>query len=487
MTTIVYARVSSKEQKEEGYSIEAQQKLLREYANKNGLLIVKEFVDVETAKRAGRDSFEKMIQFLKDNHSIKTILVEKTDRLYRNFRDYVTVDDLDLEIHLVKENEILNGESKSHQKFIHGIKVLMAKNYIDNLSEETRKGMIEKAEQGYYPSVAPMGYLNGEKKEGDKIIKMLVIDEQRAPIIQKLFRLYSTSDYSLETLTRIANEDGLRSKFGKKLHKSVINHILKNPIYTGDFIWCEKRYVGSHTPIITKALFDMVQDVFEDKNIPKPSKKEFPYTGLMLCGDCGCAITAEIKKGRYVYYHCTWHKPCNNKSYVKQEYLDEAFEHIVKNIHITDDALSLIKKSLIESHKDEADYHNRQISALNANYRLLKQRIDKIYIDKLDGKISENFYEEKVADWQKEAEEVSEKIERHKNADVNYLTQGVHILELANRAYSLYIKQKPAEKRKLLNILLSNCTLDGKNLIPQYKKPFDLLVKGLNSKTWLPG
>src|SRR5439155_22967626 len=88
------------------------------------------------------------------------VLVEKTDRLYRNLKDWVTLDDLDLEIHFVKENVILSRDSRSSEKFIHGIKVLMAKNYIDNLSEETKKGMLEKAEQGIYPTVAPLGYRN---------------------------------------------------------------------------------------------------------------------------------------------------------------------------------------------------------------------------------------------------------------------------------------------------------------------------------------
>ena len=141
MKAVIYARVSSKEQEQEGYSIPAQLKLLKEYAAKNNYQIVKEFVDIETAKKAGRENFNTMIQFVKADVNIKAVLCEKTDRLYRNFKDYVTVDELDLEIHLVKESEVLSKNSKSHQKFIHGIKVLMAKNYIDNLVEETRKGI----------------------------------------------------------------------------------------------------------------------------------------------------------------------------------------------------------------------------------------------------------------------------------------------------------------------------------------------------------
>src|SRR5689334_25147211 len=90
-----------------------------------------------------------MVKFLKRS-SVRVLLVEKTDRLYRNLKDYVTVDELDLEIHFVKENVIVSQDSRSSEKFMHGIKVLMAKNFIDNLSEETKKGMLEKAEQSIY-------------------------------------------------------------------------------------------------------------------------------------------------------------------------------------------------------------------------------------------------------------------------------------------------------------------------------------------------
>ena len=92
MKAVTYARVSSKEQEEEGFSIPAQQKLLREYGQKHGFEVVEEFVDVETAKQAGRTAFGNMVHFLKESPSVKAILVEKTDRLYRNFRDYVTID-----------------------------------------------------------------------------------------------------------------------------------------------------------------------------------------------------------------------------------------------------------------------------------------------------------------------------------------------------------------------------------------------------------
>ena len=187
MKSVIYARVSSKEQEQEGYSIPSQLKLLNDYALKNVYKVIKEFVDIETAKRAGRENFNLMIEFLKKNTDVKAILCEKTDRLSRNFRDIAILDDLvnqqSLSIILVKENTTISRDSKSHEKFIFGIKALMAKNYIDNLSEETRKGMLEKAEQGIYPSSAPLGYKNCEAKKDGRVFKYLEADEQRTSII----------------------------------------------------------------------------------------------------------------------------------------------------------------------------------------------------------------------------------------------------------------------------------------------------------------
>ena len=120
---VLYARVSSEEQEKEGYSIPSQQKLLRNYAHARNFDVVREFVDVETAKRAGRTGFGEMLAFLKRSESCRTILVEKTDRLYRNLKDYVTLDEIDLEIHFVKENFVLSRDSRSTEKFMHGIKV----------------------------------------------------------------------------------------------------------------------------------------------------------------------------------------------------------------------------------------------------------------------------------------------------------------------------------------------------------------------------
>lgn len=468
MKAVLYARVSSREQ-EEGFSIAAQLKLIKEYAVKNKLKIIKEFIDVETAKQAGRSNFNSMIDFLRDNPEVKNILCEKTDRLYRNFKDYLTIENLDLIIHLVKENEVLSKDSKSHQKFIHGIKILMAKNYVDNLSEEAKKGMLQKAHEGYYPSYAPLGYLNIEKELNGRKIKIINIDPSKSQMIKKIFKLYSTGEYSLQKISHFSNGEGLRSRKGNKLHKSAIYKMLKNPIYYGDFKWNNKIYKGKHTAIISKELFDKVQKTFFSKynKSQKIQKHNFAFTGLLTCAKCGCAITAEIQKNKYVYYHCTSYKgKCGNK-FIREESLTEKLGELVKKIRIEPKIIDWLKEALLMSHKDEQEYHSSQIKSLQKQYNKLQLRLDRIYIDKIDEVVTTEFYQEKTNEWKDEQSNILINIDKHKEANTNYFEQGIRILELAQKAYSAYLEQDNTGKRKLLNILLSNCTLnDGKRWKP---------------------
>src|SRR5215813_8895701 len=232
---VIYARVSSKEQEKEGFSIAAQLKLLKEYAAANDLVVVQEYVDVETAKQTGRAAFGEMIAYLKAHPSVRVMLVEKTDRLYRNLKDWVTVDELDVELHFPKEGVMLSRESRSSEKFMHGIKVLMAKNYIDNLSEETRKGMQEKAEQGIWPTVAPLGYRNAAGADGKKIIEP---DPKSAPLIARLFEWYASGTLSLKEAAHKARAAGLvYRKNGAPVPVSTVQATLRNRLYTGEFEW----------------------------------------------------------------------------------------------------------------------------------------------------------------------------------------------------------------------------------------------------------
>jgi site-specific DNA recombinase len=249
---VIYARVSSKDQEREGFSIPAQRELLWTYGADKAFKVRQEFIDVETAKQAGRNGFEQMIEFFKKNKNCRNLLVEKTDRLYRNPKDWVTIDELGLTIHFVKENVVLSPDSRSSEKFMHGIKVIMAKNYIDNLSEETRKGMLQKARQGMWPSYAPLGYKNTTGPDGKRTIAP---DLNLAPAIRMMFERYVTGKYPLEEIVKLAKSDGLAyRKSGDSVPKSTIHKILRNRVYTGDFDFDGTTYKGTYEPIVSREL-----------------------------------------------------------------------------------------------------------------------------------------------------------------------------------------------------------------------------------------
>ena len=154
------------------------------------------------------------------------------------------MDELSLEIHFVKENVILSHDSRSSEKFMHGIKVLMAKNYIDNLSEEIKKGMLEKAEQSIYPSCAPIGYQNVMGPNGKRIIEP---HPTQAPIIKQMFEWYATGQCSLAEVTKRATLAGLLSRrTGQAMSRSNVHRLLQSRVYTGDFDWNGRTYRGSH-------------------------------------------------------------------------------------------------------------------------------------------------------------------------------------------------------------------------------------------------
>jgi site-specific DNA recombinase len=501
-TATLYARVSSKEQEKEGFSIPSQLRVLRAYAIGLGLNVVREFVDVETAKDTGRIGFNEMVAFIRKSSSCRLVLVEKTDRLYRNLKDWVTLDDLDLEIHFAKENVVLSRESRSSEKFMHGIKVLMAKNYIDNLSEETRKGMQEKAQQGLWPSFAPLGYRNVQGPNGKRTIEP---DPSWAPSIALLFERYSTGRYSLKEVTQMAKKEGMVFRKSKNcIPRATVHKILRNLIYTGEFEWNGVTYKGLHVPLVTRDLWERVQAMLDHKRAKRhrKAKYDFAFSGLIYCGHCGCALVGEIKKARYIYYHCTGYRGKCLEPYTREEVLEEQFGDILKQLSLDAEIIEWIAEALRQSHQDKVSYHRVAVGALQDQYDTLQARIDAMYLDRLDGRIDTAFFDRKASEWRSDQARLAREIEEHRESDQTYISEGVGLLELASKAHRLFFVQSPGEKRRLLNFVLSNCNWKNGTLTVTFRQPFDMLsdtVKSQNKpvacvlplrcdfEKWLPG
>lgn len=284
---------------------------------------------------------------------------------------------------------------------MHGIKVLMAKNYIDNLSEETKKGLLEKAEESIYPSFAPLGYINITDQRGKKNIAP---DAERMAFIILIFEWCATGKYSLKEITKKAYDEGLRSRGGGQVSKSNIHKMLRKRVYTGDFDWDGKTYSGTHQPLISKELFEKVQRVldgrFEGKH--RKFKHDFAFSGLVNCGHCGCLLVGEIKKGKYIYYHCTGYKGKCPEPYTREEVLEEKFGEILEGLVFDDEIIAWATEALRQSHADEKRYRDEAISRVQKEYNRLVEKLDKAYEDKLDGNITQDHYNRLSKKWNDE-------------------------------------------------------------------------------------
>ncbi len=484
-TSVIYARVSSKEQEREGYSIDAQLKLLRQYAAEKHLEVVREFQEAESAKGAGRKVFNDMLAFIKANPQVRYLLCEKTDRLSRNFKDIATLDQLmndqGLVIYLVKENAEMSKDSKSHEKFMFGIKALMAKNYVDNLSEEVKKGMREKAEQGSYPGGnIPYGYLI------DKNSGVISPDHQRAHHIKDIFELYAANKMSLRALAAWARSSGLTTpRSGKPITMCQIERILKNPFYTGAFRWAGKLYQGSHEPIISRKLFDKTQKAFRIHNKPHLNRKHFAFGSLMLCARCGAKVTAERKKGKYVYYHCTGMKPGGcDLVYVKEAQIVDQFADLFGPITLTqrraDQIMARLSKRQATS-KKRVDAERQRIAISLGQIDTWMQQA---YQDKLEGAITAEHWKTLSNKWETERIHLRSQLEALNGNGPDIIHTAGRILELSQKLPDLWLGRNNDEKRELVDTLYWNCTLDGATLSATYKKPFSILAEGTQTQKW---
>ena len=485
-TSVNYCRVSSKEQEETGYSLPSQEKLLLEYASRKDkdFVIKKTFSVAESASGAKqRNVFSEMMEFLV-KYDIKNLLVEKVDRLTRNLRDAVIINDwLEADetrkIHFVKQNLIIHRNAKSDEKFRWDIEIVLAKKYLANLSEEVKKGQAEKISQGWLPTKPPLGY----KTIGEKGHKIHVINSDVAPFIKKAFEWYASGNYSMERVKDKLYKEGFRTRAGNKPAKNRIEDMLKEPFYYGAMRWNDILYTnGRHEPIITKELFDKAQHVRTKGLAPKYSRHQFQFRKMMNCGECDGLITAEIQKG-IVYYHCNHYKECSQKVYTPEEIVEQQIFGVFNFFkNITKREAELIKAKIQANHAQESEYKDTALKTLNNRYIQLQSRLDILYNDRLDQKISDEFWNKKQEEINKEQKEIQEQISKIKSEETKYFEVWLNIIDLAHRALEIYKKRSPEERRLLLSHIFSNLTLKDQKITKSLTKPVEIISKRVQEK-----
>lgn len=390
---VILARVSTKEQEEQGLSLPAQVTSLHDYAVRKSLDVVKEFVFYESAGEKIRKKFKEMMIYIKKKKYPIVIICQNVDRLTRNFRDAVEIDDLrnkgNLEVHFVADGFVLSKDSPATEIFLWDMKVMMSKQYLNILKENGNRSSRIKLEKGEWIARAPLGYQNIQDDNGRRTI---VLDKNRALFIKKLFVEYASGLYSLEEMTRKLNDWGMTNKTAKggPLTKKQIHQVLTTPFYYGVMKVKEQLYPHKYQKIIEKSLFDKCTLVRENKNRnrTKYSSKPFLFRGLIKCGYCGCSISSDIKKNKYIYLRCTKHKGECDAIHVREEVITDQVKGVFRMIQIPDDILEKVVELLRENTSNKKEFHERSIQHLQTEYKKTQARLDKLLDLLLDGSIT---------------------------------------------------------------------------------------------------
>ncbi|MBX3439739.1 MAG: recombinase family protein, partial [Planctomycetaceae bacterium] len=303
------ARVSSREQEREGFSLEVQEEALKRYAAQAGGEIVKFFKIAETASKGDeRKTFRELIAYAKKNaFALDGLLFYKVDRASRNLFDYVELERLESEYNLPFISVSQPTENTPAGRMMRRTLANMASFYTEQQSVDVREGLARRVKEGWFVGKAPYGYRNA-RKDGRGIIE---VDPEPASNVKRIFHLYAYENLTLDGLVERINSESRSFRDSQPTFpRSSIANILKDRAYIGELEYKGEWYPGKHEPIIDRATWDQVQALLGGHTYHATT---LTYAGqFMTCGHCGHPITGElVKKKRkdggvnyHVYYRC---------------------------------------------------------------------------------------------------------------------------------------------------------------------------------------
>lgn len=490
----IYLRKSTDETDRQIQSIEDQKKELARIAKAYQLKVVGIYQENISAKRPGRSEFNRMLQDIRKGKA-NGILCWKINRLTRNPIDSG-------EIQYMLQEGILRSIWTTEREHKTGDNVLMmtveagmATQYILDLSKDVQRGLRSKAEKGWCPTRAPIGYKND--KGGDQGSKVIHVDEEKFPLVRKMWDLMLTGEYSVSKIVDIANEElGLRTSSRKRELWISQRHgykIFSNPFYYGDFLYSGTLYKGQHQPMVTLAEFEKVQVLLGLRVKPQTRHQSLPYRGTMRCGECGCYITTSIKtklvkslskEQSYLYHHCTHRKKelkCSQKpiSHGKlNEQITEKLENLSIPMSFLDLTLEIIRReSGFETEVQEKSLKNQKSALTQCEKRI--QNLIETYISPENSDrelLTEEELKEQKTLLMKEKTSLEGKLSEMKQSTTNYLELTEETFRFAIYAKHQFITGGYIEKTRILANLGWNCTLKDGELAIGLKKCFRVLA-----------
>jgi len=480
---IIYCRKSSESEERQVLSIESQIKELKETAARLNLSASEILTESRSAKQPGRPVFNALMKRVYKGE-VKGIISWKLDRLARNPIDggaliWALNEEKVFEI-VTAHGTFLNN---SNSKFMMQMEFGMAKKYVDDLSDNVKRGNKAKLEKGWCPGLPPLGYLNEPRD------KTIIKDPERFPMIRKIWDLILQGTKPARILEIANDEWSFQTRFhkktgGKPLSLSGLYKIFSNPFYYGLLERKEGVFIGRHEPMISEEEYWQAQNILGRPGRARSKTHDFAFTGLIRCGECGSMITAEEKDNRYgyhyAYYRCTKKKknnPCSQR-YINADDLDGQILEYLKRIQVHDRLLELAIDYLKKEKED------RKMNRLDIQYTLTKAHSD---CEKKLGNLNQMRLRDLIGDDEYLREKkilLGDKIKLENSLKMNDAGQDVHNLTVndfsfANQAMDHFQKGTIEEKRRVLQNIGSNFILKDKKLLIQAKKVFYIIENGV--------
>ncbi|MFK7839325.1 MAG: recombinase family protein [Bdellovibrionales bacterium] len=473
MKAIILARISTKEQ-QDGHSLEAQVNNLTQYAERNSFTIIRQFTLVESSTKRQRPEFDQMITFIKEHEQKIALIVDTVDRLQRSFRETPILNDLMedgiLELHFVKEGNILSNMANSAQKLMWNMGVMMAQSYTDQLSDNVKRSINFKIRNGEWCGQAPLGYINSIDSRSSKAT--ITPDPASYEMIRGIFIDYASGTYSLAELARKYHHQGLRSKAGNEIRTQQLHKLIQNPFYWGVMVIKGKQHSHHYQPLITKTLFDTCQLVLNSRGrtqAVKDTKQPYLYRGIVKCAVSDRQVTCDLKKKKYVYLICRDPDDENKKLWVKQKDVDVQIEKKLTSLRLSKSFINEVFDYISASN----DTEQRIVQELTIEQNNIDNQVDRLTNLLIDRTITKDVYDRKIEYLHAKRLETDSLLSEYKNCDEEYEIALNALMRIAHSSLSLFKSSKMVIQRGLLLLVFSNLQLEGCKLRSAWREPFN--------------
>ena len=470
----LYARKSTEDEERQIMSIEAQLVELEEFAKRENIEIVEKFIESKSAKKPGREIFNKMMSKVYTTKEPVGILAWHPDRLARNSVDGGQI------IYCIDTEKIASlrfptfwFEPTPQGLFMLQVAFGQSKYYSDNLSENVKRGFRQKLRRGEWCSHAPFGYTNNPKTRN------IEPDETKARIIAKTFEEFKTGNYNLRTIAERLSFWGLVSKSGKLLCKASIQRMLTNKAYLGIIEHNGECFEGSFPAIVSKATFVKVQEVLKLRARPRHSKKshEFPFVGLFRCGECGAMVTAQYAKKTYRYYRCTKRLGHCSQSYLSETQLVEQLKRELSKVALCEDWKEKMMAQVEIWEKEAKSSSHIFAQNLDNKIKQTDEKLDKLINTFLDGDIEKETYLKKKEELIQTKKDLSTQRSDFGRKGNNWIEPLKEWVLSAHQAEKLAFSNDFHEMKSFVKKIGTNHQLFNKKMSFQYKAPFNILLR----------